>query len=502
MKDVHLFLTNQQQKKIQFFQKMTAFPDGEYPLHSLSKQLGMNYQPFIQLLQEIMADLELIGEPLLSLENRRLHWRNSATRNSAYLHYQLRESIPFQFLASSLFAPEITMADFLKERFLSKSTLQRRMKPLISAFENYGVTVNLSQMTITGEEKRVRMLYIHYLWRVMPAISQWTNLDFAAEKALLNNWAHSLHEQLPSSFAFFILVVTRLRNEAHHFLPAKKPHSLLFSKLEVGITDYLATYLQDEPQIQRNSDFINFLFHYYSPVVVASHTTTQLRLASLESFLHKEEPLGQAVVAILQLCKDAFPETLSMADWQICRSNVFSIFLTYDLAQGPVPLFYEAETHALEAALPYKKEFFSALKTLDQQLAVPWLATSHEQLFHALASTLLPFFQRKPLRQLRVGLFLPESFVSTMTLIHFLENFPFVKPKINPLASTAIDFYITTAVEYLPSDATCFFIIDPFEEDYLTRLSNELVACLQNHRDSTNNPIVIDTIPAGEKAVG
>lgn len=481
-----LFLSNQQQKKVQFLQKIATFPNGVYSLHALSKQLEMNYQPCLQLVQEIDEELLELGEcPLLS-EERQLNWQADAARETTYLKYQLRESIPFQFLAATLFSPHISLADFLRTNFLSKSTLQRRMKPLTERLAAYGVSLNLTKMSLSGDETRVRMTYIHYFWGAITDLSPWCQDEFEEEKHFLQQWASEIRDLLPPQLAYIALIVCRLRNDSRHFLPEKPSPALLYSKIELGISTYLQEILRNTQQVNRNAEFLNFLFHYYPPVIEEDSLPARLRLALLDQNIHKPQGLDASFQELVWRCEQLLPETIATQQRDICRCNLLSVLLTYDLFHGPVPLFYEGTPIPVGQGSPALIELLvSQLKEIFQELSLSWLHSNPNKLIYALATTLSPFYRKELTRTLRVGVSLPKSFTSMIQLIQFLNHFTFVELIPNPLPSEVLDFFITADPELTPATGCDTFVISPFEEDYLLRLSTELIRCLHKTQQST-----------------
>lgn len=63
-----LFLTPQQQKKIQFFKLMEGYPEGTYSVNTLSQKFKCNYQSFLQMLREL-------NESLIELKENHSLWR-------------------------------------------------------------------------------------------------------------------------------------------------------------------------------------------------------------------------------------------------------------------------------------------------------------------------------------------------------------------------------------------------------------------------------------------
>lgn len=101
-----LFMTNQQQKKVQFFKQMEECPAGEYSVHTLSQKFNSSYPPFLQMLQELDDSLKKLNERPLLIEPSKVYWESDSSRSNTFLIEQVKNSIPYRFLLTSLFYPE------------------------------------------------------------------------------------------------------------------------------------------------------------------------------------------------------------------------------------------------------------------------------------------------------------------------------------------------------------------------------------------------------------
>lgn len=496
MLSLNLFLTNQQQKKIQFLQQMESFPDGEYAPHPLSKQLELNYQPFWQLLQEIDQELISLGESPLLTSDKKIHWRRDAQRNNTFLSLQIQQSVPHQFLLESLTRPATTLNEFADQRFLSKSTVTRRMRPLVEQLEREGVFVNLAQMSLDGEESIVRMTYIHYLWLTISSLSLYEQGYFPEEERFLSTWADNLRIHVPRQLCWLILVVCRYRNEQHHRLLPSFFGELLFPAVEVGIHDYLAQQLDDPQQVVRNVEFINYLIHYYHPVLTPDSEAAQLRLAYYANKLEQEEPLFLAIAACYEYCQNQlFPSTLSQEDRETCLCNIIGIFLGFSLQKEQLPLFSEMK-ESLSKKL--HQRYDSVCTTISSQLAevaqhqeIPWIQGISQDLAHSLSRVILPYVEKQPLRLIRIGLVSLQDPTLSLKLFQFLREFPYTEVLLNPAADCELDLYVTSDPNLAPRHDRPRFIVNFLAHDFSEDLTRVLLDLQHNWC-----PQQTDSIPA------
>lgn len=477
----NLFLTSQQQKKVQFLQQMESFSEGEYAPHPLSKQLKWNYQPFWQLLQEIDQELVSLGEAPLLTSDKKIRWRRDTRRNSLFLSFQIQQSVPHQFLVESLVHPETTLKEFSDQHFLSASTVTRRMRPLVEQLEQEGVLVNLAQMSLLGEENVVRMVYIHYLWLTIASLAPYHPESFPEEERFLSTWADKLRIHVPRQLCWLILVVCRYRNEQNHPLPPAFFGELLFPTVEVGTRAYLAQYLDDSQQITRNVEFINYLIHYYHPVLTPDSEAAQLRLAYYANKVEQQDPLFLAIAACYTYCREQlFPASLSLADQKTCLCNIIGIFLGFSLQKGQLPLFAETK-----AALPKKLHqqydalslaiYDYLLSELPQIGGLSWLQDVAHELAHSLSRVILPYVEKKPLRFIRVGLISLQDSTLSLKIFQFLREFPHTEVLLNPAIDCELDLYVTSDPNLAPRRDLPCFIVNFLNHDFSGDLTRVLI---------------------------
>lgn len=101
-----LFLTPQQQKKIQFFKLMEGYPEGTYSVNTLSQKFKCNYQSFLQMLRELNESLIELKEKPLFVEASKIYWKSEPSRSNRFLISEVKQSIPYRFILTSLFQPQ------------------------------------------------------------------------------------------------------------------------------------------------------------------------------------------------------------------------------------------------------------------------------------------------------------------------------------------------------------------------------------------------------------
>lgn len=429
-----LFLTPQQQKKIQFFKLMEEYPEGTYSVNTLSQKFKCNYQSFLQMLRELNESLIELKEKPLFVEASKIYWKSEPSRSNRFLISAVKQSIPYRFILTSLFHPQKSLTAFSKETSISESTILRRMRPLIDYLAECNIHLNFSKMALTGHEAVVRLFYIKALWSASLGedIAK-CPFDFTAEDNLLRDLLTLFPLQIHPKLLRLMLCVCRLRNEQNNYLNEAPFDDLLFSQTTPLLELYLSNILDSPEQIKRNIEFFNYLFYYYPYCVKKEpHKVNPLMLYYTKN-VEERDPLCLAI--------DSF--------YRYCSGELYP-------------------------------EIKKALRKLSRRRKLEWLATVTDSLSKTLCLSLLPLFIVND-EKIRVGLVSIPNYLYLQHIVKFLNNLKFIEVVFQPQPDEPIDLFITTFKELLPTQNSDCYLINILNADYTSDLLPRLLA-IQNKK--------------------
>lgn len=481
-----LFLTPQQQKKIQFFKLMEGYPEGTYSVNTLSQKFKCNYQSFLQMLRELNESLIELKEKPLFVEASKIYWKSEPSRSNRFLISEVKQSIPYRFILTSLFQPQKSLTAFSKETSVSESTILRRMRPLIDYLAECNIHLNFSKMALTGHEAVVRLFYIKALWSASLGedIAK-CPFDFTAEDNLLIDLLTLFPLQIHPKLLRLMLCVCRLRNEQKNYLNEAPFDDLLFSQTTPLLELYLSNILDSPEQIKRNIEFFNYLFYYYPYCVKKEpHKVNPLMLYYTKN-VEERDPLCLAIDSFYRYCSgELLKNVLGEQEKKILLNNIARTFLGYSIQKKKIPLLFETgnKEQFLQSEL-YRElypEIKKAIRKLSRRRKLEWLATVTDSLSKTLCLSLLPLFIVND-EKIRVGLVSIPNYLYLQHIVKFLNNLKFIEVVFQPQPDEPIDLFITTFKELLPTQNSDCYLINILNADYKSDLLPRLLA-IQNKK--------------------
>lgn len=481
-----LFLTHQQQRKIQFFKLMEGYPEGEYSVNTLSQKFKCNYQSFLQMLREVNEALIELNESPLFIEASKIYWKSDPGRSNRFLISQVKHSVPYRFIVTSLFHPEKSLADFSKEIYVSESTILRRMHPLMDYLAECNIHMNFSKMAFTGHEAVIRLFYIKALWSASLGEDLGKcPLDFTAEDNLIRDLMSVFALHIHPKLIRLMLCVCRLRNEQKNYLNEAPFDDLLFSQTTQMLEIYLSRTLECPIQITRNIEFFNYLFYYYPYCVRKEPHLVNPLMVYYARNVEERDPLCLAIDSFYRYCSgELLQNVLGEQEEKILLNNIARTFLGYSIQKKKIPLLFETgnKEQFVQSEL-YCRLYPSikkAIKKLSRRKKLEWLATVDESLSKTLCLNLLPLFIAND-EKIRVGLIAIPNYLYLQHVVKFLNNLNFIEIVFHPQPDEPIDLFITTFKELLPSQNSDYYLINILNADYTSDLLPHLLA-IQNKK--------------------
>lgn len=482
-----LFMTNQQRKKVHFFKQMEDYPAGEYSVHTLSQKFNSSYPPFLQMLQELDDSLRKLNEAPLLIEPSKVYWKSDSSRSNTFLIEQVKNSIPYRFLLTSLFYPEKNLKDFSKEIFVSESTILRRLHPLMDHLAKCNIRINFSKMELTGREAVIRLVYIKTLWAAsLGEDINFSPLSFEKEEALLNEIHSLLPSHLHPKLARLMLCVNRLRNEQKNYLGEAPFEDLLFSQTKPLLEHYFSSLLDSRIQIRRNIEFLNYLFYYYPYCVKNDGQILNPLMLYYAKNIEERDPLCLAIDAFHRYCsKELLQNTLNEQEEKLLLDNIARTFLNYSIQKNEIPLLFETgnKEQFLQSEL-YTQLYPAIRKTvrkLSRRKQLEWLATVDGSISKTLCLSLLPHFTVTD-EKVQVGIVAIPNYLYLQQVVKFLSNLSFIDIVFQPQADEPIDLFITTFKELLPANTNDYYLINILNADYQSDLLPRLLTIQNNKR--------------------
>lgn len=481
-----LFLTNQQQKEIHFFKLMEGYPAGKYSVSDLSQKLNCSYQAFLKMLQEINDTLIELNETPLFVTETEIYWESDSKRSNTFLIKQVKHSLPYRFLLTTLIHPQKNITDFCQEITVSESTVSSQMRPIIDYLSECNIQINLSKMELTGHEAVIRLFYIKTLWSAsLGEDLTRSQLDFTTEENLCRDLISTFRLPIHPQLILLMLCVCRLRNEQNNNLNEAPFDDLLFSQVTPILETYLSKSLTSSVQVKRNVEFFNYLFFYYPYCIKKNAQIVNPLTFYYTKNVEERDPLCLAIDSFYRYCsKELLHNILGEQEEKLLLNNIARTFLSYSIQKRKIPLLFETGSREkyMQSKL-YRKLYpaiRSAIKKLSRRRQLEWLATVTDPLSKTLCLNLLPLFIVTD-EKIRVGLLSIPNYLYLQHIVKFLQSLNFIEIVFHPQPGDQIDLFITTFKELLPSQNSDYYLLNILNTNYETELL-PLLLSLQNKK--------------------
>ena len=135
--------------------KTDSGPD--FTINRLSKKMGMSYQQTYNAFQDIMHDLEVIGQkPQADMTESDFAKMAKDITTDQYRFYLLQQSVAFLFYCEIFQDNQIDARKFCEQHNISISTLRRRVEPFRNYLLSVRVNLNTSTWQLEGAELQIR----------------------------------------------------------------------------------------------------------------------------------------------------------------------------------------------------------------------------------------------------------------------------------------------------------------------------------------------------------
>ncbi|EOH99883.1 hypothetical protein UAW_00378 [Enterococcus haemoperoxidus ATCC BAA-382] len=455
-----MMLEDTAKRKLTLFKLLTIFSNKQHSINFFEKRLDYSYSRVVYLLELIQQDLtKMIGKKEEILQVNGVHYKQDISYDM-YYQFLITQSVPYQLLISILFYPNDNLAKFCEKNYHSRTTVVRKSKLLSDYFKRFNIKLNISQLSLSGDEKVIRITLYTLIWLA----SQGTNLpkinnnpiDYKKITKIISpyfpdSYSYSAHKQIT-----LILDIVYLRVHSGNVLTEKTtidpyiPSNKTYTKALFGDlicetktleaeAQFAAYLLISTPNFFRNNDY---------------------RLSLLNIYL--KEQTNSATKLLDEFCtlfsNEFVPSDFSWNDEPILFGNVANIILSASIIEQPFPTLFHLINHSLYSKNEYYYRLFTKFKALFQKVSkrknFSWLKDNIEQLSDTLAALLVPLYESFQVNNIvRIALIAESNYLLVQPLTQFIEELPFVQLvayQENQLSS--FDFIVATSSYLIPEE--------------------------------------------------
>lgn len=451
-----IMLNTQAQKKYQVFKIIFVHKAKTNSIRELSGYSELTYNQFYKTLLEINADLNSTNQEAHLTTTKIDQFNCSIDQYRAQL---LKDSIPYQFLIALLLQTDKNLDTFLKRNYISASTLSRSCATLKYYLQKFAITINYKQMTLEGDELKIRLCYF-YLFYLGSKNQSW---HYEVSKSEARQFMHpfrsdNYHKSKTIIEMYTIhlgaVILTRLR-QGHFVSSSPKLDFLKASDTSYKTLLSNTSFEISESQAENESANLLFLTHFYPYYDLEA----QVLPKKLEVFLlNDEQQLNSITEGLLDYIASFFIEPLSINNRQTLKTNIFLILFGFYLFDSPFPtlptLMLKPKDKS-ELAIQIEAQVKSFLKTHLNNFNFPVSGSSLNTLTKTIRQIIISLkYVEINEYKLNVGVIIEPNLLLSFDLLTYLDSLRFVQPE-NYDDSKKYDFIITTIA--ISSDTPTYF---------------------------------------------
>lgn len=161
-----LMMDSSMKTRYSMLRLLTTISRGHYSIFFIAQKLNLTYQQAYHHLNELNREIQLAHpkQKSILIKNSGINTEDLELSLDEYRFYLLQESVPFRFIQYIVNETKPSLNVFCDELFVSRSTLSRKIKPLVEFLKQYDVRISYTQMSLVGDETTIRLLLFYIMW--------------------------------------------------------------------------------------------------------------------------------------------------------------------------------------------------------------------------------------------------------------------------------------------------------------------------------------------------
>lgn len=159
------FLDSSDYQKFQVYRALKTIDGLSFTINDLSLLVHFSYQQAYKAFREILNDIEEVtGRDNKAANKRTMLPSDFPLTVDEYRLFLLERSVAFQFIDYLVQSPSAGIDRFCRERYISRSTLTRKLTPLRTILNDYDLSISFGQLAFVGSEQKIRGFLFIFYW--------------------------------------------------------------------------------------------------------------------------------------------------------------------------------------------------------------------------------------------------------------------------------------------------------------------------------------------------
>lgn len=477
-----LMLESSLQTKYELLYLLTQLTPESHPIQTIAKRSELNYQQIASFLTEMNRDFQELNPEQTSILE--IHGRVDLTHflisTDDYRYYLLQHSIPFQLIRYLLNEPRPTLNQFCESHFISRSTVFRKIRPLVNFLQSYQMRLTYSPLAIHGDERAIRLTLGYLFWLGIRGIEWPFSVDLETLQPLYDHFSVRFplhHSYLGRKELLFFLAVFYSRIQHHQLVDSPSKKQQFIEGQPIFTAEDLHFFPQLTPeQRAAEANYLNFLVNYAPTFDSEDNPLVQSSLCFFYAQKKLQPLLEFNQEFLLFLENELLHKRLRARQRQLLLANLLNISFSYFYMEKPFPtLEVMTQSSMYEAMKSYPAVERKITRFLDDQLQKEPYAvfrTSIQAMAGNYINIALPYyFEHSVTNKLTVAVAIEQNQIFMMRLKTFLRSLNFIQiVQFKPEHSADYDLVLTSSMiikKEFPENEVYFIDLEYSEQEIL-----------------------------------
>ena len=468
-----IMMDNPTLAKYYLFQYLSSQEPEVIQVNAVAERFQHTYQQTYNLLTEIdfeLGQLDATQAPLL-IRNGRIDLRKLHVTLDEYRYALLLESLPFQFVLYLLHNEKGTIEDFCQQNFVSRSTVNRKLKKINQYLADYGMRFSYNPVDLLGDERMIRITLFYFTWLGTRGVAWPFSIPKEQVYPLADHYIR--YFSMANSFMgrqelLYFATIFELRISQNHLVAYDHKFDFLLEDTPyfdmTSLNDYKGLSAEEA---KGESSFIYFLAHF------APYFTTNkdpLLQDTLANFARKPNVVWDFSKAFFDFVETSVltPDQLA-AERELLLGNLLNITLSFYIFENRFPNMHSLMLRPRPQSNSTRHLQQLVLGFFEDKLAQEAFQVYRkpaEQMCKSYRNLLSPYYFALPFNsKLNVALALEHNHLIVVTLVNLLEDLSFTEIfEYDPEEVEHYDLIISTSQQLRKEHPQIPFIIWNFND--------------------------------------
>lgn len=440
-----LMMDSSMKTRYNMLRLLTTIDQGHYSIFYIAQKLNLTYQQAYHHLNELNREIQQAqaSQKSILIKNSDINTTALTLSLDEYRFFLLQESVPFRFIQYTVNDPRPSLAVFCDDMYVSRSTLSRKIKPLVEFLKQFDVRISYTQMSLVGDETTIRLILFYIMWlgtrgmiwpfsvreEQLTYFEQHFNSFFSMDETFVG------HRELEYFYA-----ISYLRMHRHFFAPYNPDYDFIFKNSAYFDLQQMDNYPSVLPPKTAMGE-CSFLYFIALFAPYFTDINDPVLENTLKEFSRNPNPVWDFASSFIAFANaNLLQHSLSDEDHQILLGNLIHVAFSQQIFGRTYPSMqaFVAPPRAQVVVPALKRGIRQFFLDASENDAFAHFFSNVNDLESTYTTILSPYYaNQQPNSKLRVTLAIEHNHLFVQQLNTFLSSLNFVE--FSPFVDSAAD---------------------------------------------------------------